>query len=422
MFHGMVRMMQKVKGTQDFLNNDLYEYIVETANAHCKQYHFTSIQTPIIEPTELFARAIGTATDVVGKEMFLIQPKEGSDSSICLRPEMTASTVRAFLEQGITTIPWNVVSAGPVFRYERPQKGRFRQFHQYNLEMIGASSIAYDAELISCLDQLFCHVFGLAQYSLMLNFLGCSNDRIAYKERLLTFLDTHSNEICATCTTRSTTNTLRVFDCKHETCQSIYQQAPTLIKHLCEQCAYEWEELQRLLQLLSVSFSVNPQLVRGLDYYNKTAFEFASTALGAQNSFCGGGRYDGLITQFEPKKSIPALGAAFGIERLMLMLELQQRTFAKNPLHVIIPFEPAQQTIALLLAQHLRNHKLTVQLLCDGSIKHRMKQADAFGAQTVLLLGSDEQAAGTVTVKTMATGNSKTIPQIEIATYVATQI
>lgn len=407
-------MIQRVKGTQDFISCTLYNYIINKTKNHLDPYNFSEIQTPILEPVELFIRALGSQTDVVGKEMFLIAEKEGPeiDSSLCLRPEMTASTVRAFLNNNIQNTPWNVFSHGPVFRYERPQKGRFRQFHQFNIEMIGATHCGYDAELIALLDRLFMHIFLLDNYYLMINFLGCTNDRVAYKIVLKNFLISFKNEICSTCIHRTETNTLRVFDCKQESCQHIYQKAPHITDNLCTQCTNNWKTVQHLLDLMSVCYTHNPFLVRGLDYYNGTAFEFASNQLGAQSSFCGGGRYDGLINQFEPSKVVPALGAAFGIERLSLLLENKKHLFENKPaVNMLIPIEPAQIPLALLCADQLRHEGVSVQLLLDGSIKQIMKKADKAGADNVLFLGSSEQETGTITIKNMKSGKTETVKQ-----------
>lgn len=413
-FQKVFFMIQRIKGTQDFISCTLYNYIINKTKSHLNPYNFSEIQTPILEPLELFVRALGSQTDVVGKEMFLIAQKEGQeiDSSLCLRPEMTASTVRAFLNNNIQNTPWNVFSHGPVFRYERPQKGRFRQFHQFNIEMIGAAHCGYDAELIALLDRLFMHTFLLDNYYLMINFLGCTNDRTAYKTVLKNFLVSCKNQICSTCIHRTETNTLRVFDCKQESCQQIYQNAPHITDNLCIQCNDEWKMVQNLLNLMAVCYTHNPFLVRGLDYYNGIAFEFASNQLGAQSSFCGGGRYDGLITQFEPSKIFPALGAAFGIERLSLLLENKKHLFEnKQTVNMLIPIQPAQIPLALLCADQLRHEGVSVQLLLDGSIKQMMKKADKAGADNVLFLGSSEQESGTITIKNMKSGKTETVKQ-----------
>src|SRR5581483_1220821 len=214
---------------------------------------------------------------------------------ICLRPEMTASTVRAFIDNHIQQTPWKVFSYGPCFRYERPQKGRYRQFHQITTEIIGATSITHDAQFIMMLDRFFHETLHINSYALVVNFLGCAQDRVHFKVLLKQFMDSDKAQgVCDQCKERKERNILRIFDCKNSSCQTIYQQAPVITDHLCSECAHEWQELQQQLSLLSVSHVHKPTLVRGLDYYNKTVFEFVSKNLGAQDTFCGGGRYNQL--------------------------------------------------------------------------------------------------------------------------------
>lgn len=413
-------MISKVKGTHDFINLDLYNFIIAQAKQHLSLYHFKEIATPILESLELFNRSLGVYTDVVSKEMFTIVPHTQSSESICLRPEMTASTVRAFVENAIETVPWRVFSHGPVFRYERPQKGRCRQFHQLTIEMIGAQSVGYDVQLISMLDRFFHEKLGLSNYALVINFLGCAADRAAYKELLKTFLKAKHSELCATCVVRIESNTMRIFDCKNEHCQQQYYDAPVISNALCAACNNEWSHVQEQLSLLGVSYMHKPSLVRGLDYYNKTAFEFVSDNLGAQNAFCGGGRYDGLLAQLDPKHDQPSLGAAIGLERLILLLEPMQTQLAlplKPPLYIIMILSPAQMSLALLLADTLHASGLSVELLLDGSLKSMMRKANKMGAHSVLLLGSQEQESKTVMVKNMTSGYEERVLQIHVVDY-----
>lgn len=411
-------MIPRVKGTNDFIDLNLYNFVIDAAKKHLHRYNFSEIQTPILESVELFKRSLGVYTDVVSKEMFTIQPHAQSSELICLRPEMTASTVRAFLENRIEIVPWRVFSYGPVFRYERPQKGRFRQFHQLTIELIGAQSVAYDVQLITMLDRFFHELLRLDTYALLINFLGCTLDRVAYRTLLQEFLN--GKAICSTCSVRKETNTLRVFDCKNEECQAMYKNAPRCADNLCQECAAEWLQVQEQLSLLSVSYIVQPSLVRGLDYYTKTAFEFVSNDLGAQNAFCGGGRYDGLVEQLEPSTKQPAVGAAIGLERLMLLLESRLDTIPfmqKDPLHVIMPLSQEQHSLALLLADQLIAEKITVEILFDGSIKQMMRKANKMGAVYALLLGQEEQESLTVTLKNMVTGHQDKILQVDCIGY-----
>lgn len=415
-------MINRPRGTQDFLNTNLFDYVVDTMHIFFKRAGFNHIQTPIIESVDLFKRSLGLHTDVVGKEMFIIQP-HGSDAEqvpLCLRPEMTASVVRAFIENGIDQLPWRVFSVGPVFRHERPQKGRYRQFHQATIELIGGKSIGYDAQLIHLLDYIFGTVFGLTCYEIQLNFLGCLEDRALYKKRVQDFLHEHQHIICQTCMMRKDANTLRVFDCKSMTCQELYKKVPLLTDHLCEPCATEWMLLQDYLHLLKVPFKKVPTLVRGLDYYNKTAFEFVSTNLGAQSAFCGGGRYDSLVEQLSEKHSQPAVGAGIGIERVLLLLELEQKKIdlaLQKPLIVCIPLDAKYIPNILLISQKLISCNVQVELLLDSSLKNGMKKAARMMATHVVLIGQEEAEKDMVTLKDMNTGNQKCIDSNALSFY-----
>ena len=416
-------MFNKVKGTQDFLDLSLFNYVLGAIKKQLTTYHFTEIATPILEHTDLFKRSLGLATDVVTKEMFTLNVSADSES-ICLRPEATASMARAFIENGVQTTPWKVFQWGPMFRHERPQKGRYRQFNQVSMEIIGSKSIAQDVQFIKMLDRMFHEQLGLNNFALLINFIGCFEDRVAFKVELLEFLATDTaRDICDLCTVRKDTNIMRIFDCKNPVCQTIYQKAPHIADNLCEPCDGEWKQLQEQLSLLSVSFVYKPTLVRGLDYYNKTVFEFVSDNLGAQNAFCAGGRYDSLVAQLGGKQDQPSVGAAIGIERLVLLLEPakdQLRMPQAPALHVIIPMGAEQQTLALLLADELQAADLCTELLLDGdSLKNAMRQANKLGASYCLLLGSDEQATRTVTVKNMITSASERMPQIDVIKFLS---
>lgn len=414
-------MVSKVKGTQDFLDLSLWNFIINKAKHHLGTYHFNEIATPIVEPTELFKRSLGVQTDVVSKEMFIIK-SEKDDDALCLRPEATASTVRAFIENGIQYTPWKVFSYGPMFRYERPQKGRYRQFHQLNIENIGAGSLMHDVQMLTMLDRLFTEHLNLNNYVLLINFLGCFEDRKAYRVVLKEFLTHVVADLCATCEHRKDNNVMRVFDCKNQTCQTIYKKAPFIADHLCDGCDNEWQELQKNLKLLSVSFVYEPKLVRGLDYYNKTVFEFVSQDLGAQNSFCGGGRYDQLVKQLGGKKDQPSLGAAIGLERLMLLLQAQQDSLPleqQPALHVIMPLSEKQQTVALLLADELHAQNLCTEVLLEGnSVKSMMRTANKLGATYALLIGDDEQQNNEVTLRHMTNSTEQRIKQTEVVAHV----
>jgi histidyl-tRNA synthetase len=413
-------MITKVKGTQDMLDLRLFNYCVDTTKAHLATHHFTEIATPIIEQTELFRRSLGVDTDVVSKEMFILASQD-PEESLCLRPEATAPIMRAFLENHIQHTPWKVFTYGPMFRYERPQKGRYRQFHQLSVEVIGSSAINQDVQLITFFERLFHEKFKLNNFVLHLNFLGCPKDRVRYRDDLKTFLlSPQAGGICGTCQVRREKNIMRVFDCKCETCQAIYTQAPKLTEYLCETCANEWAELQDGLDLLAVSYVLNPRLVRGLDYYNKTVFEFTSTNLGAQSAFCAGGRYDQLAQQLDSKDDFPSIGAAIGLERLMMLLEPMQESLPMQqvaPLHFILPMAPEYQQLALLLADELIAENLCTEVLFEGSLKSMMRKANHFGARYALLLGENERVGAFITVKNMVTGDEQHVPQADIVKF-----
>ncbi len=414
--------MLRVKGTNDFLDLTLYNFVIDQIRKHLGIYCFNQIETPILEHVELFKRTLGLNTDVVSKEMFLIQlhTQQSEDETLCLRPELTAPIVRAFIDNGIQTTPWKVFTIGPCFRYERPQKGRFREFHQVSIEVIGSASVEQDVQMIKMLDRLFHETLRFNNYALLINYLGCPADRAAFKEVLKKFLDAQTG-LCADCMVRKEKNIMRIFDCKIQTCQKIYENAPHITDHLDKACKAEWEKLQHDLELLSVTFAVQPKLVRGLDYYNKTVFEFVSAGLGAQSAFCGGGRYDQLITQIGGKTDQQSIGAAIGIERLLMLLEPYKDSLAlPHPpkLHAILPLGPAQQTLALLLADELQAIGLSTEVFLEGaSIKSMMNRANKLGAAYALILGDEEQQKNQVTVKNMITGAQETIAQAQLVAY-----
>jgi len=411
-------MITRVRGTEDILNVELYNFVLDQIKHHLVAYNFHEIDTPILEPTELFVRAVGQETDIVSKEMYTFQTAGGEN--ICLRPEATASIIRAYIENGVQQSPWKVFVHGPMFRHERPQKGRWRQFNQLSIENINISSIAHDAHFLKMLDSLFGDVFKLENYVVKLNFLGCPEDRKNHKQALYAFLEGEKSRICPTCVVRMDRNTLRVFDCKSEVCQGIYAKAPKITDHLCGACAAEWEKLQHLLKVLSVNYIVDPMLVRGLDYYNHTVFEFTSNDLGAQNALCGGGRYD-LGKEIGDDKVLPSIGVGIGMRRLTMILEqhLNKLTLPQQPaLHVIIPFAEEQVPLALLLAYELQSRSLAAEVLVEqASISNQMKKANKLGAKFALIIGPDEQKQGVISVKNMQTGATTSVKQADIVTF-----
>lgn len=413
-------MFPRIKGTQDILDYRLIEGVLQIIDRHLKNYNFSQISTPILESVSLFERGLGIQTDVVGKEMFVVQSKSDREQ-ICLRPEMTAGTVRAFVEQqGSLVVPWKVFSYGPAFRYERPQKGRLRQFHQISIESLGTSAVMYDAFFISMLATLFSEKLEIERFVLHVNFLGQQQDRDIFKTHLHAFLSEHDAILCETCKQRKETNILRIFDCKVEACHNLYKQAPKITDHLTPASQIEWQMVQDQLLQLSVTFVHDPYLVRGLDYYNKTVFEFIGLALGAQNTFCGGGRYDTLAQQLGSKEEVPAIGAGIGMERLLIVLEGQEEKFAtkKRPLVCVIPCAVEQNGTALLITDSLQAAGVCVDILLDvASLKSKLRKADKLQTAYAVVIGEQEQAQNFVMVKNMMTGQDEKVSQADLETY-----
>jgi histidyl-tRNA synthetase len=412
-------MIKKVRGTQDKINLKLQNFILEQAKKHLILYNFYHIETPILEHTKLFIHSLGEQTDVVSKEMYVFDAQDKEDS-ICLRPEATASTIRAYIENHIEEKPWKVFSHGPMFRRERPQKGRFRQFDQINIEVINSNAIAQDAHFIKMLDLFFSNQLFFKNYVIKLNFLGCLQDRISHKKKLNAYVETIQEHLCETCLVRKEKNILRIFDCKNKTCQQHYKNAPKLTDVLCDNCNSEWKTLQETLKLLSVNVVHNPYLVRGLDYYNKTVFEFCSNELGSQNSFCGGGRYN-LGKSIGSKENFPSVGVGIGLERVVLICQNNQEKLPlplEPALHLILPMSKEQHTLALLLAEKLQANSLCTDILLEeASMKSMMRKANKMGATYVLILGEDEQKHGTVSIKNMQKGTNVVIKQNQTTDY-----
>ncbi len=414
-------MLTRVRGTQDNIDLSLQDFVLVRAREHFNQFNFQEIQTPILEHTAVFTHALGETTDVVSKEMYVFESAQAEgdiqETSICLRPEGTAAVIRACHENRIDRFPWKVFLYGPMFRRERPQKGRFRQFHQISLEVIGSAAFEHDVMLIKMLDSLFSEKLHLKNYVLKLNFLGCLDDRKQHKTKLLAFLNEHQQSLCATCVTRKDANTLRVFDCKSQDCHKIYKTAPKLTEHLCEPCAKEWQQIKDLLHVLSVSYIVDDYLVRGLDYYCNIVFEFVSRELGSQSAFAGGGRYQ-LGRHVGAAKDYDAVGVAIGMERLLMLVELVRNELViphQSALTVIMPMSENQTTLALILATEVQREGFTVDVILEkASMTNMMKRANKIGAKYVVIIGEDEQNQGTAAVKNMVTGTNVTVKQTEL--------
>lgn len=388
-------MITALRGMKDIFppQNEKFTYFLQNSSAIAEKYGFQFIETPILEETALFKRSVGESSDIVGKEMYQFTDKGGHD--VCLRPEGTAGVVRAFIEKkydrqgGIHRFYYY----GPMFRYERPQKGRFRQFHQFGVESFGVASHIEDANIILMLKEIL--DFFKIDYTLKLNSLGCPECMPGYREKLITFLGNIETDLCEDCKRRKATNPIRVFDCKNERCQTLLQPAPRLKNHLCDICDSHFSQLLELLDAQGVSYELDPNLVRGLDYYNRTAFEFVSGDLGAQNAVAGGGRYDKLVSFLDGKET-PAIGFAIGIERLMEMIELPEKE--REGYYFGALCEEALSPLFGAAAKKRKEEKVTMGHDVR-SLKAHLKAADRAGARYCAVIGEDELAQGKLWVK-----------------------
>ena len=392
--------LQSIRGIHDGLPAQVtkWRYIEDVARDVFASFAFSEVRLPILEPTALFVRSVGEKTDIVSKEMYAFEDQGGDN--ICLRPEGTAGAVRAYLQAGLTRAGaqrWFYM--GPMFRRERPQKGRLRQFQQIGAEFFGASAAIEDAEVLA-MAQRFLDTLGIEQTRLEINSLGCTTCRPAYREALLTFLQSKKEALCETCHERMDSNPMRVLDCKVQTCQAALTDAPEMVNHLCEGCETHFSGLQSGLKALNVKYTINPRIVRGLDYYNRTAFEFITDQLGAQGTVLAGGRYDGLVESLGGPAT-PAIGFAAGMERLeMLLPDIE----ASKPDIAVVALGDAVMGYALQQATKLREAGLSVIHCGGGSAKKQFKMADREGAKFVVTIGEDEMKANQVMLKNLSTG------------------
>jgi histidyl-tRNA synthetase len=401
----MALLTKAPKGTQDILNCFDWQVIEDVLRSEAASYGFSEIRTPVFEHTELFLRSVGETTDVVQKEMYTFDDK--GDRSITLRPEGTAGVVRAFLEHGIFNqgLPVKKYYLTSCYRYENTQKGRLREFHQFGAEVFGAPDPLADAELIAMAHDIF-ERLGLENLSLELNSIGCPNCRPKYHEALKAYLSAHRDALCGTCQERMERNPMRVLDCKNPTCGAINADAPVITDSLCDDCRCHFDRVRHALDSIGIAYTVNPRIVRGLDYYTRTVFEFVSSDLGAQSTVCGGGRYDGLVEEIGGSPT-PALGFAIGLERLMMILEAQGVALPPEPtceVYVAALGEAAQEK-AFQLVHEMRQASISAQGdICGRSLKAQMKYADKIGAQFTLVLGEDELSSQKAQLKHMKTG------------------
>ncbi len=405
------------RGTQDILPSvsGQWQYVEKTIRNVCDLFGYKEIRTPIFEHTELFLRGIGETTDVVSKEMYTF--KDRGERSITLRPENTAATVRAYLEHKLyadTTLN-KLFYIGPMFRYDRPQAGRYRQFHQFGVEAIGTANPAIDAEIIILATQ-FLKSLGLNELKLQLNSVGCPKCRPVYREKLQDFLRDKVKDLCPDCQSRFERNPMRILDCKNEKCTTLSQGAPEMADCLCEDCHDHFNQLKELLRAVDIEFILNPRLVRGLDYYTKTAFEIQYSPLGAQSAVCGGGRYDGLIEECGGS-STPGIGFAIGIERVMLALEKQGLMPNEDASldALVVPLGLKAQAAAFKVLYNLRLAGYRADMDFAGrSLKAQMKQANKLGAKYAIIIGEDEVRENSVMLKNMFTSEQTKIQAAEV--------
>ena len=423
------RELRAVKGTRDLLppDTDLWNFVEAAVRDVFRVYNFHEIRTPIIEDLALFQRSVGEETDIVGKEMFAWEDRARAESEkgqwLALRPENTAGVVRAYIEHKLWERPGlqKLFYIGPQFRRERPQKGRYRQFYQIGAEVIGPPSAGsesplVDAEVIELLATLLDRL-GISGWTLELNSVGCENDRPRYNEALRAALKDVVGKMCSDCQRRAVTNPLRVFDCKVAADQPIIEKLPRMADFLDESCRAHFAEVQALLKAMEVPFHLNDRLVRGLDYYEKTAYEFTHGALGAQNAILGGGRYDGLSETLGGPRA-PGIGFAIGEDRLIMAVqEGQTQEGIARPVDVFIaPVGAGMNREAARLARELRRHDIIVQLGDESfRLKKSLETASKIGARFALIVGENEVARGSFALKFLASGQQADIPRAELA-------
>ncbi|MBO4383256.1 MAG: histidine--tRNA ligase [Clostridia bacterium] len=407
----MALITKAIKGTQDTLPADSYKikFLEATLADIAGHYGFREIRTPVFEHTELFNRSVGDTTDVVQKEMYTFDDKGGR--SITLRPEGTAGAVRAYLEHGLFNdpSPMKVYYLTSCYRYEKPQAGRLREFHQFGVECFGTDAPAQDAEVIALADEAF-GFLGVKGLELQINSIGCPHCRPVYQKALKDYFTAHKSELCETCLTRLERNPMRILDCKEEDA-ALKDNAPVVLDYLCDECKDHFEKVKKYLEAMGLTYTVNPRIVRGLDYYTKTVFEFVSNDIGAQGTVCGGGRYDGLCEELGGK-AIPALGFAMGLERLLLLLDAQGIELpADEPqaLYLATAGDAASLKAAQII-HDLRAEGISCSFDTVGrSIKAQMKYANKLGADFTAVLGDNELESGIVQLKYMDTGDTRDV-------------
>ena len=398
-------MIQALRGMKDILSpdNERFEFIIETASRIAKRYGYQYIETPLLEETALFKRSVGESSDIVGKEMYQFIDKGGHD--VCLRPEGTAGVVRAFIQNkldkkgGINRFFYY----GPMFRYERPQKGRLREFHQFGCESFGETSVYEDFTIILMIKDIFDEL-GIG-YRIKINSLGCPECMPGYRENLIKHLQDIQDGLCEDCQRRIETNPIRVLDCKVDSCQNLLKESPVIVENLCEECDSDFNKLIELLKSHNLPFELDSKLVRGLDYYTRTAFEFVSDEIGAQSAIAGGGRYNRLV-EFLDGKPTPAVGFALGIERIIELVKMPEAK--RDGLYLGI-MEPEAINTILELAHIQRQNQKVYTEYNKKSLKAHLKAADRLGVKKCAIIGEDELKAGEIWVKDLETKEERRI-------------
>ncbi len=405
-------LTQAPKGTRDILPEDItqWNYVEHQFSELCKRFGYKEIRIPVFEHTELFQRGVGDTTDIVQKEMYTFKDK--GERSITLRPEGTAGIVRSFIEHGMGSLPQPVKLFYQItaYRYENVQKGRYREFHQFGVELLGAADPSADAEVISIL-ALYFEQLGIKNLVLNLNSIGCPTCRSAYNEKLKDYLKDHIGSMCETCKERYDRNPMRILDCKEESCKVRIKDAPALLDHICDECRDHFNKVTGRLEAIGIPFSIDKGIVRGLDYYTKTVFEFVSKNIGTQGTVCGGGRYDGLVEACGGAPT-PGIGFALGVERLLLEMQSQGIEMPKPEAPQIYMGAIGEKAALMCekLAWELRKNKIfCVKDIMNRSVKAQMKYADKLGAHYALILGDNEIENNKAQLKDMKTGESKDI-------------
>jgi len=398
-------MISSLRGMNDILSDDYerFTYFISTATKIAQRYGFHFIETPLLEETALFKRSVGESSDIVGKEMYQFIDKGEND--VCLRPEGTAGVVRAFIQKkldragGIHRFFYH----GAMFRYERPQKGRLRQFHQFGVESFGVDSVYEDASMIMMVSDIL-KTLGIG-YRLQLNSLGCNECMPPYRQKLIKFVKECVDNICEDCIRRVDTNPIRVLDCKNGSCQELYVGAPKLLHNLCSECSDDFDTLKKILENNGIEYEVNTNLVRGLDYYSKTAFEFVSDNIGSQSAIAGGGRYDRLV-EFLDGRPTPAVGFAMGIERLMELIVMPE---TKKEGYYIGAMDDEALDLAVKIAHQKRNSDIVSIDYKTKNLKNHLKAADKENVKYCAIIGSNEMKDGTIWVKNLEDKTEQTL-------------